>query len=382
MRNQPVLRMPRSWGWFADLWEHYVDLARKRRWRLLAGELFALSWSLVVLAAASFPRLLAKQTRQWLGDDRPRPKRLVHKPITQWQRRADLTAGGLLGFAALALLVPAAPNPAMVEENSYFEMVPDPKSLIDLLADFDAPEFAMGDSVDPLVLEDLPQGRSVPRGNIDPGVLSAPLTTPIASAIRAVPPEGLTHTVEEGESLWTICRSYNIKLEDVIAWNDMQNPNRLSVGTKIFLPGAANRPKPIEILNPISGKLRVSSGFGMRVHPILRYLRPHKGVDLRANSGTPIRAVMDGVVIETRYDSYYGNFIRIRHNDDLVTLYGHCSKTLVKKGDRIQSGQIIGKVGMTGLATGPHLHFEIIENGTHRNPMSAKYLGGRRRGRG
>ena len=122
---------------------------------------------------------------------------------------------------------------------------------------------------------------------------------------------------------------------------------------------------------PVFGA-RLASGFGMRYHPILHRTRMHAGQDLAAPSGTPIHAAADGVVIACRYMHGYGNAIIVDHGGGYSTLYGHCSRLIASPGQHVSRGQTIALVGQTGLATGPHCHFEIRINGRPVNPM--KYL--------
>ena len=129
---------------------------------------------------------------------------------------------------------------------------------------------------------------------------------------------------------------------------------------------------------PIDGA-RLSSGFGMRRHPILGYTRMHRGVDFAAPTGTPILAAGDGVVDRIGPNSGYGNYIRIRHNSGLSTAYAHMSRFAsgLSRGDRVMQGDVIGYVGSTGLSTGPHLHYEVLVNGSQINPLDADLPTGR-----
>jgi murein DD-endopeptidase MepM/ murein hydrolase activator NlpD len=121
---------------------------------------------------------------------------------------------------------------------------------------------------------------------------------------------------------------------------------------------------------PIDGA-RVSSTFGMRRHPIRGYNRMHKGVDFAAPTGTPIYAAGDGTVELLGTRSGYGKYIRIRHNGTLSTAYAHMSRYAdLDQGDRVRQGQVIGYVGQTGDATGPHLHYEVLVDGEQVNPLS------------
>ena len=120
---------------------------------------------------------------------------------------------------------------------------------------------------------------------------------------------------------------------------------------------------------------RVTSSFNLRrKHPVLGYTRAHKGVDFRASTGTPIPAAGAGRVVARSYNRGHGNYVKIRHNGSYETLYAHMSKFAkgVVVGTNVRQGQTIGYVGSTGMSTGPHLHYEIIKNGKHVNPMTVK----------
>ena len=114
---------------------------------------------------------------------------------------------------------------------------------------------------------------------------------------------------------------------------------------------------------------RVTSGFSMRFHPILKNWRAHLGVDYGAPTGTSVRSVGDGVVEVAGWQNGYGNVIQIRHSNDRTTLYGHLSRIDVRKGQHVEQGMHIGAVGATGWATGPHLHFEFRVKGQHQDPL-------------
>lgn len=122
------------------------------------------------------------------------------------------------------------------------------------------------------------------------------------------------------------------------------------------------------LANPVEFS-RVTSGFAMRLHPILNTWKQHKGVDFGAPTGTPIHAVGDGVVETAGWQNGYGNVVEIRHGSGRSTLYAHMSRIDVKKGQKIEQGGTIGAVGQTGWATGPHLHFEVKLNGEQTDPL-------------
>lgn len=115
---------------------------------------------------------------------------------------------------------------------------------------------------------------------------------------------------------------------------------------------------------------RISSRFSMnRFHPVQKRWKAHKGTDYAAPKGTPIRATASGVVTQAGFTSANGNYVKIRHNKTYETQYLHMSKILVKKGQRVEQGHIIGKVGSTGLATGPHVCYRFWKNGTQVDPL-------------
>ena len=130
---------------------------------------------------------------------------------------------------------------------------------------------------------------------------------------------------------------------------------------------------------PIDGA-RMSSGFGMRRHPVLGYNKMHKGVDFAAPRGTPIYAAGDGVIEKAGRLGGYGKYIRIRHNGSLKTAYAHMKGYAkgMKPGKRVKQGDVIGYVGTTGRSTGPHLHFEVLRNGKQVNPKSIKSSAGKK----
>lgn len=115
---------------------------------------------------------------------------------------------------------------------------------------------------------------------------------------------------------------------------------------------------------------RVTSGFKMRMHPILRTVRAHNGVDYGAPSGTAVRSVGDGTVEFAGVQNGYGNVVILKHRNNHSTLYAHLSRINVRKGESISQGQNIGAVGATGWATGPHLHFEFRVNGVYQDPLT------------
>ncbi len=118
------------------------------------------------------------------------------------------------------------------------------------------------------------------------------------------------------------------------------------------------------------GEAELSAGYGMRMHPILKYERMHTGIDYKAQPGTKIYAPLKGKVVEASLNGSYGNMIVIDHLNGFTTRYAHLKSMEVKKGDDVYTGQEIGKVGNTGLSMAPHLHLEMWLNGEHVNPIN------------
>ncbi len=118
---------------------------------------------------------------------------------------------------------------------------------------------------------------------------------------------------------------------------------------------------------------RVSSNFNpRRKHPVTGKVRPHRGTDYAAPVGTPIWAAGDGIVQQASYNQYNGNYVFIRHSNTYITKYLHLKRRSVKTGQRVKQGQVIGTLGGTGRVTGPHLHYEFLVNGVHKNPRTVK----------
>jgi murein DD-endopeptidase MepM/ murein hydrolase activator NlpD len=130
----------------------------------------------------------------------------------------------------------------------------------------------------------------------------------------------------------------------------------------------ADTPWSGRFIRPVEG--RITSGYGMRVHPIFKVRKMHTGIDIAAPTGTPIHAADSGVVVEAGYIRGYGYTVIIDHGGGVATLYAHCSAILVAVGQEVKQGQIIARVGSTGYSTGPHLHFEVRINGEPVNPLS------------
>lgn len=123
---------------------------------------------------------------------------------------------------------------------------------------------------------------------------------------------------------------------------------------------------------PVNFKYISSSFKRNRFHPVQKRWKAHRGIDYAAKTGTPVVAAGNGKVTQSTYNKYNGNYVFIQHGNGIETKYLHFSKRAVKKGQRVKQGQLIGNVGATGLAAGPHLHYEFLLNGVHRNPRTVK----------
>jgi murein DD-endopeptidase MepM/ murein hydrolase activator NlpD len=158
--------------------------------------------------------------------------------------------------------------------------------------------------------------------------------------------------------------------DDVYRYYRFQAPDD---GTVDFYDDNGRSTRKFLIRKPVPvGEM--TSGFGLRFHPILGYNRPHTGVDWGAPIGTPILAAGSGTVLTAERNSSYGNHIEIQHANGYVTTYSHMSGFArgIVSGTRVHQGQVIGYLGQTGLATGPHLHYEVIVNGHFVDPMRVK----------
>jgi len=177
---------------------------------------------------------------------------------------------------------------------------------------------------------------------------------------------------EKGEILQTLQQKAEGLKDQIRQWDADEDAIQAEIeayARRTVHPGTKPLPQQFigNFLKPANGP--ITSGFGSRYHPILHYTRPHKGIDIGAPYGAPIFAAADGVVISARYSTSFGNVIIIAHGGNLSTVYAHCSRIMVSSGQSVKRGQRIGAVGATGLAKGPHLHWEVHVGGTAVNPM-------------
>jgi len=184
--------------------------------------------------------------------------------------------------------------------------------------------------------------------------------------------DGILHTVRNGETLSSIATRYNADKEAIQIANELFSEKVVN-GTNLFIPGARlDRIRLAEIngdlfIWPVYGT--ITSFYGNRRNPFNRsQWQFHNGIDIRARTGTPIRAAMAGRVSSAGYDSVYGNYVIITHHSGYRTLYGHMSVIRTRVGAYVAQGERIGDVGNTGRSTGPHLHFTVYKNGSTVNP--------------
>jgi murein DD-endopeptidase MepM/ murein hydrolase activator NlpD len=140
--------------------------------------------------------------------------------------------------------------------------------------------------------------------------------------------------------------------------------------TDWFDTGASAAARSDALMTPVAG--RITSGFGMRFHPILHFSRMHTGLDFGAAWGSPIVAAADGQVVIAGWTGGYGRAVEVAHGGGIMTLYGHMSGVVATSGQMVRQGQVIGYVGSSGLSTGPHLHFEVRVNGRPVDPMTVR----------
>jgi murein DD-endopeptidase MepM/ murein hydrolase activator NlpD len=196
------------------------------------------------------------------------------------------------------------------------------------------------------------------------------------------PPErkGVYHVVERHQTLYRICKTYGVDLKQVASLNGIPDPSKIETGQRVFIPGAKNVLKVEIYIDDVAAeqgeKLRIAYKKLDFIWPVEGKIsdvftevenKKHQGIDISSPLGTPIRASNAGKVIYSNNGiKGYGNLIILRHSEEYVTIYAHNQVNLVEEGTWVEKGQTIGKVGQTGRATGPHLHFEIRK---HNKPL-------------
>ena len=187
--------------------------------------------------------------------------------------------------------------------------------------------------------------------------------------------EGVDYKVKKGDSLWVIAKKYGTNIKNIMESNGIDNYEikigetlKVYPGEKWFL---AQKRENAKVLSwPLDNK--ITSPYGFRIHPIYNKKVFHSGVDIRGGIGEEIKAAGSGTVEYAGNKGGYGKVVIIKHRQGYETRYAHCSRLLVKAGEKIQKGQIIAKVGNTGVSTGSHLHFEVRKFNKTVNPMTFK----------
>ena len=203
---------------------------------------------------------------------------------------------------------------------------------------------------------------------------------------RPSPPHGMKgvyHVVERHQTLYRICKTYGVDLKEVASLNGISDPSKIQTGQRIFIPGAKKLLKVEIYIDDVAAeqgeKLKIAYKKLDFIWPVEGKIndvfeeaesRRHQGIDISSHIGTPIRASNAGMVIYSNNTiKGYGNLVILRHSEEFVSIYAHNQVNLVVEGIWVEKGQIIGKVGQTGRASGPHLHFEIRRNNKAVDPM-------------
>lgn len=187
---------------------------------------------------------------------------------------------------------------------------------------------------------------------------------------------GIIYTVrKDGETPSTIAENYKVDAAQCASVNSLALDTELKAGTSLFVPEAALDWMTRQEINgdlfhrPLHGRYWISSRYGWRDSPFNAAKRTfHGGLDMATSTGTPIYAALDGKVTTTGFNATYGNYVIITHHSGYKTLYGHMCQITCKKGNFVYTNTMIGRVGSTGMSTGPHLHFTVYKNGKSVNP--------------
>ncbi len=191
--------------------------------------------------------------------------------------------------------------------------------------------------------------------------------------------------VQDGQTLWEFAETYDMTVDAIVEANGLSSGDLIRPGQRLVIPGgAADIPRRVTLSRSLSSAVsiargfiwpargRITSGFGLRRHPIFGTREMHTGIDIGAPSGTPVFAARAGRVTYAGSESGYGKLIVIDHGDGVTTRYSHLSIIDVRIGQVVLHGEMVGRVGNTGYSTGPHLLFEIRVNGKPLDPL--KYL--------
>lgn len=191
--------------------------------------------------------------------------------------------------------------------------------------------------------------------------------------------DGFFHKVRRAENIYSIAKMYKVDLKDIIKYNDLKNPKLIKRGQNLFIPGKklksaiyAKKKKPTKMFTLPVLRGYISSIFGNRYHPVYRRWIFHEGLDIASSRGTKIYSSAGGKVTFVGWIRGYGKVIVLRHTKGFSTRYAHLRRAVVRIGEWVDQGQLIGYMGRTGRVTGTHLHFEIRRYGQALNPT--KYI--------
>ncbi|MFN2363184.1 MAG: peptidoglycan DD-metalloendopeptidase family protein [Halarsenatibacteraceae bacterium] len=185
--------------------------------------------------------------------------------------------------------------------------------------------------------------------------------------------EEITHNVRNGEALSTIARQHDTDVATIREYNNISG-DMIKAGDELVIPvnrdssGNSSRSSGSNLSWPVDGN--ITSDYGNRRHPVTGRNDFHSGVDIAAPHGTKVQAAESGTVSFVGWMGGYGRVVIIDHGNGYETLYAHNSQLLVSDGQRVNRGSSIARIGTSGVATGPHVHFEIHSNGNHQNPMN------------
>lgn len=193
----------------------------------------------------------------------------------------------------------------------------------------------------------------------------------VGNKLRIPNKEGITYKIARNDNLSTIAKMFQTDVASIKKANRI-NGSKIIAGSDIFIENgkltkeARLKITGIQFMNPVRG--RITSMFGSRIHPVYKTKIHHNGIDIGGNGGSYIVAAQSGTVVFAGKKYGYGKYVVIKHKNKIKTAYGHLAEILTHSGKKVSRGERIGIVGRTGVATGAHLHFEVISNGKFVNP--------------